>query len=1360
MTIGAAIRGALVALMLVMSSAQVASATHFRFGHLTWKPRADVDPNAVELTLTAAFRRDDFVGSHPDGSLQTGDKFLETVGDTNVCFGDGTCTETLNFEVTSFDIDSNVVTGVAFDRVLTPLPGNDTTVVEVEPNDDPQGASSIVVGNDFAAELNIAFDLDYVAFQGTAGQAIAAEIFLGSAPDTFLTLYDANFNVLAANDDKSFADKGSRLARVLPASGTYYLEVLSFDAEALGSYTLTLRGATVADMPLVHTYATPGNAIAFLDTCCRINSCESPNAHINNPNGNYRLESIVNVGQPNSSPVSALPPIVLCQPDALCTFPVPAADSDGDPISYRLSTLAESKLSRQPGSPNCPNSATIDPQTGIYSWDTTGCQLASGACTGQNTLYSTQVTIEDDTSKAPIDFFIMISACPLNNVFPEFDDPPSSVCGTTVNVVAGSPVNFPIQASDGDNGDLVNLNVAGMPLSASATPLLPALGNPVSTSFAWTPGVGDVGQHVVLFVAADDCGHQEFCPVAIDVAPPPTPTATPTNTPTPTPTFTPTATPTATPTHTPTGTPTATPTATPTFTPTPTPTQTPTATPTATATSTPTSTPTHTPTATPTHTSTGTPTFTPTHTPTATPTPTPTHTPTPLASSTPTRTPTVTPTFTVTSTPTSTPTPTATRTPTNTPTATATPTRTATPTPTPFCGNAIVEHNEECDPGPDIAGDCCDAQCQFENAGVPCDAPGALCRVNVCDGNANLCVSNAQLANGTACDDGNICTAPDLCVNGICIGSQITCFDGNGCTSDSCHPAVGCMFVPVDDNPNCPGACSDGIDSDGDGDIDLDDAGCSTFAALVRFAVVSTRSVADSIYAGSDVTVSGNPIDGSCNELTGQCVCATPGESTCPAAGLTCTDDTDCITNVAGTCNALNLCQCPALTPNCQSKNRPCGDDNDCAVAQVLGGGSLGGVCGRQMDVGAGTSFGFMATNEVVEFGTGTTVDRAIDMGTFGSDGNAINFFENAPLVGPTVCSSALNQVCYSDAECPTAVGDVCVLGRCTGHEEACLTNAQCAAACDARRRLNDGTCTNNPAVKCAIEADCGPGGHCDHPFMRTDGTEPNYVRCAAVLAEAPSQPGVSNVLLQLNQAVQNLNPAPANRVPFPSSCEACPAITTPSGGTGCRVCPDLTEIRTRSTLKKMSVTVGGGLQVLTLDNVNLQGNSQLNLLGQDDTILIIRLNRILRLGSQAIVNLGSNGTGNGSLRPQNVLWNMQTSLGGGIDIGGESFFQGTILAPLRSDIRLGTAVTFNGALMSRTIHIGGPSTINHVPFTPIIQGVAAPSVRRSLARSAAEEVSSTPVSPANPRLRSPWCLANPDSPRCRASDSKPHLVR
>jgi hypothetical protein len=50
-------------------------------------------------------------------------------------------------------------------------------------------------------------------------------------------------------------------------------------------------------------------------------------------------------------------------------------------------------------------------------------------------------------------------------------------------------------------------------------------------------------------------------------------------------------------------------------------------------------------------------------------------------------------------------------------------------------------------------------------------------------------------AEGSACDDGNACTARDAIRDGTCQGRPVVCDDGDGMTSDACDPGSGCMHT-------------------------------------------------------------------------------------------------------------------------------------------------------------------------------------------------------------------------------------------------------------------------------------------------------------------------------------------------------------------------------------------------------------------------------------------------------------------------------------------------------------------------------------------------------------------------------------
>jgi len=277
------------------------------------------------------------------------------------------------------------------------------------------------------------------------------------------------------------------------------------------------NSADPIDTILNHTYSGVGPFTASIFSCCRISRTSGPNEHINNADGDYRIQTIIDLSSGNNSPSSVQHPVVLCPINSMCSFTIPATDVDGDTLSFRLSTSAEAGGFRQPGSPGSgvPNPASIDPLTGVYTWDTAGATLATS---GRNTLYSTQVMIEDGTTKVPLDFFIQLTTVDPDP--PIIVPPPNSpaICNTTQVVALGDTLTFDIIASDPDASDTVTLNSVGLPSGAFMAPVLPIIGNPVSSTFSWTPHASQMGNIVVSFSASSSTGGFAQCPVTLQVS--------------------------------------------------------------------------------------------------------------------------------------------------------------------------------------------------------------------------------------------------------------------------------------------------------------------------------------------------------------------------------------------------------------------------------------------------------------------------------------------------------------------------------------------------------------------------------------------------------------------------------------------------------------------------------------------------------------------------------------------------------------------------------------------------------------------------------------------------------------------------
>ncbi|MFZ0391997.1 MAG: CHRD domain-containing protein [Calditrichia bacterium] len=280
-------------------------------------------------------------------------------------------------------------------------------------------------------------------------------------------------------------------------TGTLDFEVTAFDQADNWIIGSALDPST--NTPgIVHSYAGAGPYTAAVSGCCRIGALN------NRSSGSYLLETIVEPQSGNNSPVTTLVPIVNVPESATAHFFVPAVDPDGDGLQWRMSTNTEAG-----GGPHPPN-FSIDPNTGEVTWNNVGLD--------QVNYWTTQVVIEDldangqVISKTPVDFFLKIN--------PVVGNPPSCSISPMgpLNVAVGSPVSFTITGTDPDPGDSLSLNTSGLPGGATMTPALPFKDvSPISSTFNWTPGAGDIGSNVVLFSVTDSSGQQSLCSININV---------------------------------------------------------------------------------------------------------------------------------------------------------------------------------------------------------------------------------------------------------------------------------------------------------------------------------------------------------------------------------------------------------------------------------------------------------------------------------------------------------------------------------------------------------------------------------------------------------------------------------------------------------------------------------------------------------------------------------------------------------------------------------------------------------------------------------------------------------------------------
>jgi len=133
----------------------------------------------------------------------------------------------------------------------------------------------------------------------------------------------------------------------------------------------------------------------------------------------------------------------------------------------------------------------------------------------------------------------------------------------------------------------------------------------------------------------------------------------------------------------------------------------------------------------------------------------------------------------------------------------------------------VFLYQKSCDDGNVCTTDSCDPldDCQNIPNDETCDDGDACTTGDYCTGGQcvpagflscddfNPCTDDSchedfgcqNIPNIDDCSDGDACTVGDACQGGVCLpGAALDCDDQITCTVDSCHPASGCLHVPVD----------------------------------------------------------------------------------------------------------------------------------------------------------------------------------------------------------------------------------------------------------------------------------------------------------------------------------------------------------------------------------------------------------------------------------------------------------------------------------------------------------------------------------------------------------------------------------
>jgi hypothetical protein len=135
-----------------------------------------------------------------------------------------------------------------------------------------------------------------------------------------------------------------------------------------------------------------------------------------------------------------------------------------------------------------------------------------------------------------------------------------------------------------------------------------------------------------------------------------------------------------------------------------------------------------------------------------------------------------------------------------------------------LCSNPVKANGTACnDTDLCTQTDTCQAGVCTGSNPVTCTALDQCHDVGVCNSGTGLC-SNPPKANGTPCDDGQLCTYNDVCASGTCGGTAIVCTDDQ-CNTKTCNGTASCTVTPKTNGTSCddgnvcttPDTCTAGV---------------------------------------------------------------------------------------------------------------------------------------------------------------------------------------------------------------------------------------------------------------------------------------------------------------------------------------------------------------------------------------------------------------------------------------------------------------------------------------------------------------------------------------------------------------------
>ncbi len=173
----------------------------------------------------------------------------EDLGDWDNTFFDSFGGGGPDISISVSQTDLRVLDVIGWTPPATPLPGADDFANSFSDTTHPFG--QLAVGTPIVGSIEIVGDRDWYAVQLNAGTDYVASIVGetgggGTLDDSILRLHDATGARIASNDDANPDTFDSSLVIHPTVSGTYYVEVGSFEDVTAGTYTVSVQASAPA----------------------------------------------------------------------------------------------------------------------------------------------------------------------------------------------------------------------------------------------------------------------------------------------------------------------------------------------------------------------------------------------------------------------------------------------------------------------------------------------------------------------------------------------------------------------------------------------------------------------------------------------------------------------------------------------------------------------------------------------------------------------------------------------------------------------------------------------------------------------------------------------------------------------------------------------------------------------------------------------------------------------------------------------------------------------------------------------------------------------------------------------------------